>query len=651
MAKIGFTLNDYWLILHKRKWIAVSAFLVIFLSVIINTNMQSPVYEASSTIRIIERKSVSDMITQMVSNTSYDIMQSVSKVLTGRPVIEKVVDELGLVDKNTTPETLDGIILSIQGAVETESITGTNIIRITARHSDPVMTAKIPNAIAKVYIKIDMDEKTEHARNMRIFLEDQFNKSKQRLNEVQDKLRAFKERGEVTGMAAILQNDIASLEKEKLQLKKIFTNKYPDIVKMNEQIENLKKQLQTMPASELEYANLTLNSEVTEKEYRELQARLQEARIAEAEKVEDVKIVNPATVPKTPIKPNKQLNTIMGLAVGLVVGIFLSFVIETLDTSLGTIDDLEALLQLPVLAVIPYIKRGQDISTKKWWQLAASRIFKQLKQQKRSDIEVIEDMRGQMLTKFGQKSGTTEAYRILRTNIKVDELKKTGKNVLLITSTIPKEGKSITSVNFALALAQDGYKTLLIDCDLRKAVAHKLFGVDKDPGLTDVLLGIVKPEAAIKNLIDIMISTTVASKNDFMTSGLDNFSLLTCGKLVSNPAEVLDSADLVPLFSNLKKQYDFVVVDSPPILPVPDAITLGTKIADRLYLVYRSGYTSKLALLRAKQQLDIMKATPNGIILNSTTPQSQMVSDYYHHYYQYKYYAEPDQQKHRERKA
>jgi len=651
LAKIGFTLNDYWLILHKRKWIAVSAFLVIFLSVIINTNMQSPVYEASSTIRIIERKSVSDMITQMVSNTSYDIMQSVSKVLTGRPVIEKVVDELGLVDKNTTPETLDGIILSIQGAVETESITGTNIIRITARHSDPVMTAKIPNAIAKVYIKIDMDEKTEHARNMRIFLEDQFNKSKQRLNEVQDKLRAFKERGEVTGMAAILQNDIASLEKEKLQLKKIFTNKYPDIVKMNEQIENLKKQLQTMPASELEYANLTLNSEVTEKEYRELQARLQEARIAEAEKVEDVKIVNPATVPKTPIKPNKQLNTIMGLAVGLVVGIFLSFVIETLDTSLGTIDDLEALLQLPVLAVIPYIKRGQDISTKKWWQLAASRIFKQLKQQKRSDIEVIEDMRGQMLTKFGQKSGTTEAYRILRTNIKVDELKKTGKNVLLITSTIPKEGKSITSVNFALALAQDGYKTLLIDCDLRKAVAHKLFGVDKDPGLTDVLLGIVKPEAAIKNLIDIMISTTVASKNDFMTSGLDNFSLLTCGKLVSNPAEVLDSADLVPLFSNLKKQYDFVVVDSPPILPVPDAITLGTKIADRLYLVYRSGYTSKLALLRAKQQLDIMKATPNGIILNSTTPQSQMVSDYYHHYYQYKYYAEPDQQKHRERKA
>jgi len=578
-------------------------------------------------------------------------MQSVSKVLTGRPVIEKVVDELGLVDKNTTPETLDGIILSIQGAVETESITGTNIIRITARHSDPVMTAKIPNAIAKVYIKIDMDEKTEHARNMRIFLEDQFNKSKQRLNEVQDKLRAFKERGEVTGMAAILQNDIASLEKEKLQLKKIFTNKYPDIVKMNEQIENLKKQLQTMPASELEYANLTLNSEVTEKEYRELQARLQEARIAEAEKVEDVKIVNPATVPKTPIKPNKQLNTIMGLAVGLVVGIFLSFVIETLDTSLGTIDDLEALLQLPVLAVIPYIKRGQDISTKKWWQLAASRIFKQLKQQKRSDIEVIEDMRGQMLTKFGQKSGTTEAYRILRTNIKVDELKKTGKNVLLITSTIPKEGKSITSVNFALALAQDGYKTLLIDCDLRKAVAHKLFGVDKDPGLTDVLLGIVKPEAAIKNLIDIMISTTVASKNDFMTSGLDNFSLLTCGRLVSNPAEVLDSADLVPLFSNLKKQYDFVVVDSPPILPVPDAITLGTKIADRLYLVYRSGYTSKLALLRAKQQLDIMKATPNGIILNSTTPQSQMVSDYYHHYYQYKYYAEPDQQKHRERKA
>ena len=260
----------------------------------------------------------------------------------------------------------------------------------------------------------------------------------------------------------------------------------------------------------------------------------------------------------------------------------------------------------------------------------------------------IEEIREQLLIKYGQRSSITEAYRILRTNIKVEELMKKDQRVLLITSTIPREGKSVTALNLSLALAQDGYKTLLIDCDLRKALLHKIFHINKEPGLTDVLLGSVKPEAAIRNLVDIMMGNIDIINDPSKTVGLDNFSLLPCGKITSNPAEVLDSTDIGMLFSNLKTQYDFLIVDTPPVLPVPDTIILGTKVADRLYLVYRAGYTSKIAILRAKRQLDMMKVVASGVILNSTTPESQMVSDYYHHYYYYKYYSEGEQENKKE---
>ena len=247
-----------------------------------------------------------------------------------------------------------------------------------------------------------------------------------------------------------------------------------------------------------------------------------------------------------------------------------------------------------------------------------------------------------MLIKHTQKSSATEAFRILRTNIKTEELIKTDKRILLITSTLPREGKSITALNLALSLAQDGYRTLLIDCDLRKALLHKIFAIDKEPGLSNILLGASTPEVATRSLVDIMMAD--AGLDDaFKMPGLDNFHLLTCGKIVANPAELLDSAEVRELFYKLKAQYDFLIVDCPPVLPVPDAIIIGTKIAEKVYMVYRAGYTSKVAILRAKEQLEMMKVGPVGIILNSTTPESQLVSNYYHHYYHYKYYTDKDE--------
>lgn len=640
MARIGFSLSDYWLIIRKRKWVVILCFAAVYLSVIFHVQRQTPVYRATCSIRMIERKSASDMITQMVSYTSYDVMASLSKVVLGRPIIEKVVYELGLADKHTPPEKLDDIILGVQKSAKTEKEMGENILNITVENKDPRLAAKITNTIAEVFIKADMEEKNELARNMRIFLEEQVAIAKQRLTDTENKLTSFREKGAVSGIGVTLQNDIANLERQNLELKKIYTEKYPDVVRINEQIGRLKKELQTLPESEIEYARLVREVEVNEASYRLLQGRLEGVRIAEAEKVPDVKIVDPAMIPRSPVRPNKQLASLLGLVVGLVIGVFMSFVVETLDTSIGTIEDLQSLLKIPVLAVIPYI--NPQSKEKKAWDWLLHLPLLNFKKKKHGAIsEDIEHMKQQLLIRFPQKSSATEAYRILRTNIKIEELLKNDRRILLVTSTIPKEGKSITSLNLALALAQNGHRTLLVDCDLRKAVLHKVFGINKEPGLSDILLGVSKPEVAVRNFIDIMLGDE-SFPDAVKVPGLDNFHLLPCGQILTNPAELLDSEKVREVFSSLKSQYNFLVLDCPPVLPVPDTIILGRKVAEKVYLVYRAGYTSKMAIVRAKEQLDMAKQSPEGIILNSASPESEIVSDYYHHYYYYRYYSEKD---------
>ena len=190
----------------------------------------------------------------------------------------------------------------------------------------------------------------------------------------------------------------------------------------------------------------------------------------------------------------------------------MAFVVETLDTSIGTIDDLESLLKLPVLAVIPYMKPKLGERKFRLWR------FLNFKAKRRTTADEIETMRQQLLIKYTQKSSATEAYRILRTNIKVEELLKNDQHVLLVTSTIPKEGKSITTLNLALALAQDGYKTLLIDCDLRKAVQHKIFSINKEPGLLQIRGKVCKgavvfcTESHFKSILSVFICVAFSTK-------------------------------------------------------------------------------------------------------------------------------------------
>lgn len=623
MPNPGLNLSDYWLILRKRGWIAVVTFAVILTSTIIHTNKIEPVYLASSSVRIVERKSVSSLLMEMVVSSSTDSMASQAKTITSQPIIERVVFELDLVSRDAPREDITSAITQVESSIFTAPIENTNIIRISVTHRDPKMAALIANKVAEVFIDYDAKEKSEQTRKVRIFIENQLADVTKRLNESEEKLKDFKKTGEATGAAVNLLNNLANLEQQKLSLTKIFTEKYPDVVKIDEEIGSLMEKLKTYPDKELEFARLTRATEVDEKAYRGLQEKLQEARIGEAEKVEDVKIVDVAVPPTRPVKPNKQVNITIGGLVGLIMGFFLTFVFESLDASLGTIEDVETLVKLPVLAVIPFLK-SKEVKEKKWGFT-------------RKKPDPIENMRSQLLIKFDRRSPNTEAYRILRTNLKVDELLKNNEKVIVITSTGPDEGKSLTALNLSIVLAENNHKTLLIDADLRKSILHKVLGLKREPGLSDVLIGSAKLEDSIRTIVDIFMGD-IGADEVAKSPGLDNLNLLTSGTFVPNASEILDSPRFSQLLQTLKNIYDFIIIDVPPVLPVPDGVIVGSK-ADRSYLVYRAGATSRMALLRAKNQMDLMNAGPKGVILNCMTPEAELVPNYYY-YYNYKYYEE-----------
>ncbi|MBI4377535.1 MAG: polysaccharide biosynthesis tyrosine autokinase [Nitrospinae bacterium] len=387
------------------------------------------------------------------------------------------------------------------------------------------------------------------------------------------------------------------------------------------EIEKLRAQLKSLPESGLQLArrerDVKLNTEV----YTLLEQRHQEALIKEAEKIEEVSIVKPALKPTTPINPPQTTSvTFVGTVLGLILGLVFSFVIETMDTSIGTIEDVEAYLEVPVVGIIPYIglEEIKDILLKK------SHI-------EQSD-EILE-RNARLVTQFAPKSTLAESYRALRTNIQFSCLEQDAK-LILFTSSSPGEGKSSTVMNLAMVMAQAGSKTLLIDADLRKPMINKVFGIDREPGISDVILGNYEWGEVIRTVTDVMMGK-MGMEDIIATPGVDNLNIMTSGTVPPNPSELLNSPRVPALLAQMKEKYDIILIDTTPILPATDAAILGSKV-DGVVIVYQVGKIARGALKRAKVQMDNVKAKVIGIVLNGLKPE---VSLDYHDYRYESYYA------------
>ncbi len=367
------------------------------------------------------------------------------------------------------------------------------------------------------------------------------------------------------------------------------------------------------PEKALQLARLQREVTVQEELFSQLQIRYQETLIHESGKVQEVSIVKPALVPSAPFNiPSKTMIVLTGLVMGLIIGVVLAFGVEVFDTSIGTIEDVESLLGVPVLGVIPFMNKDE--------------------RGKHTKSRTLKGRQQDLVAHYDPKSLPAEAFRALRSNIEFVRVDKKFKT-FLVTSSFVQEGKTFNVVNLALSMGQAGHKVLIIEADLRKPVIHKMFGIPRLPGLTDYILGNYSWEDIRKNIADVMLGDFEV-EDVLHTPGLDNLTIVTSGTTPPNPAEILRSGRFKEFLGTISEQYDIVLIDSPPVLPVADATEISS-LVDGVLLVYTVGKIGRSILKRAKVSLDNVEANVTGVVLNNVKPEAG--PDYFKYHTQYYY--------------
>ena len=351
----------------------------------------------------------------------------------------------------------------------------------------------------------------------------------------------------------------------------------------------------------VQYNILKRDAEADKALYDGLLTKLKEAGISSALQSSNIRIVDPAMIPPSPSRPAKSRNITLAFLVGIAGGIGLALLREYMDNTVKTPDDIESLARLPSLAVVPAFNDSDGDAPKR-----------------RSLADALGNGNSRHVELVAQhlpKSQMSEAFRALRTALLLSQAGHPPQ-VILVTSSLPREGKTTAAANLAVTLAQLGDRTLLIDADLRKPGVGRLLNLNggKYAGLSSYLAGV--------------------SSLDLVTvqhPAIPNLSAIPTGPLPPNPADLLSSHRLADAITELRTKFKFIVIDTPPVMAATDAVILSVK-ADGVLLVVRSGETPKEAFTRTRDLLVSVKCRLLGVVLNAV---DSSAPDYY---YSYRYY-------------
>lgn len=446
--------------------------------------------------------------------------------------------------------------------------------------------------------------------------------------------------GEITMMGK-LRDKQAELDTQRAQLSTQFGAGYPKIAEIDNQLKQIDKEIAAengrlreqsrdeylaalqrenlliaafneqkqeankLNESAIEYSVLKRDAEANRQIYQDLLQRLKEAGVSAGLRSSNIRVVDVARTPTFPIKPNVPRNIQFGLLLGLACGIGLAFTLESLDTSIRTIEEVSAVSTLPALGTIPL-------------QGPVNGSFR--KRLKTASIE-LESTESTLVTYARPRSEAAEAYRSLRSSILLSSYGAPPK-VILVTSAVPQEGKTTVSANSALVLAQRGGRVLLVDADLRRPGIDRIFGFRSRNGLSTLISGTQKFE-------DVAVPF----------AEFPNLTILPAGPIPPQPAELLGSSVMKEYMARWREEFDHVVIDTPPCLSVTDAVVLSPE-ADRVILVARSGRTTKIVLRRACDLLTQVNARVMGIVLNGLNTRSTEGYYYYGGRYSDRYYDE-----------
>jgi tyrosine-protein kinase Etk/Wzc len=426
-------------------------------------------------------------------------------------------------------------------------------------------------------------------------------------------------REEVAKLAASQMPDPLGVSNQVLQRKIELEAELRSLRPKVESLERLRQEynrrLEGIPTKALELARLKRAALVNEKIFTMMQEKYEESRITEVGQLGKVRIVDPAREPLYPVKPKKKLNLTLAGIIGLMLGVGIAFVIEYMDNSVRTPEEVER-FGMPLLGTVPMIELEPEEEERP-----------RLRPGTNGDMEA-QELSSRLVAHLRPKSPIAEAYRTVRTNIQYSRPDRPARTIL-VTSPGPGEGKSTTVANLAITFAQLGNRTLLVDADLRRPIMHRIFGIDRNLGLTNCIVG--------REDMDRVIRATP----------IENLFVMACGPLPPNPAEILGSDSAKELLRRMSESFDAVLLDSPPILAVTDSLVLATEV-DAVVLVLRAGQTDRQAALRGFASLEKVGGKILGVLLNGIRVESVYGSYYY--YYHYYYYTRDGERKVRKKK-
>ena len=586
---------------------------------------------------------------------------------------------------------------SFHGAMQVKSVRNTRIIEITFRSLDPALAAAIANNIVTTYIEDNYRTHYESTMQASDWLAKQISDLQQRVETSQERLvryqrdngmlgidekqniitqklddlnKSFTEAQadritkqaayetakagkldqvpESVGLGSSLRQQEATLRTQYAQLTTTFGPNYPKTLELKNQIDQIERSIQAedqrvlkaletsftaaqaretllgraleqqkLEANQLnekaiEYSILKRDLDANRTLYEGLLQKLKEAGVAAGLRSTNIRIVDNARVPTFPVVPNTTRNLEMSLLGGLLAGIILALLLEAVDSTVRTPEDAQSLTGLPSLGFIPHSNLLGGLSR------SSQRI--------RAALPAISSPGpSALVTQIRPNSEVAESFRSLRTSILLSSAVRQPR-LIMFTSPMPQEGKTTTCVNMAIVLAQRGGKILLVDADLRRPGIHRAFGLSNSTGLSSVLAGLDSLENAVQGY-----------------PSQSNLFILPTGPTPPYPAELLESNRMQELLEKLRLSYDQVILDSPPVNLVTDPAVLSP-LMDAVFLVVRSGKTSKSALRHAQEQLQQIKAPLTGIVVNDT--QLHSVDYHYRYYYGNKepgYYSAEEQ--------
>jgi len=686
---------DYLHVLLQRRRLVVAVFTAVVAVAALRTFLTRPVYEG--TVQLLIEKTDPNVLSfkgvteERAGFGIDDYYQTQYKLLQSRSLARRVVEKLGLLSDpayggprtkeevdailaqpaGQSPE-LEGAIDGFLGSVSVRPVRNSRLVNVGFSSFQPDLAARAANALANAYIEQSLDQRFQTSSEAGTWLNDQIKDQQRKVEELGRQLQAIREREGLvniderrtlleqrlkelgtalnerkterlqkealwrqmagagnpeelpdvmrSGLVQSLRIELANLERQQAQLLERYLDQHPEVVKVRNQIDETRKKIRAeaqrvIRSAENDYkaaaaqessvsaaleaakqetqdiARRAVNYDAQKREadaaqqvLTSLMSREKETNVATELKSSNIRIVDPATVPKYPVKPRKIRDIAMGLLLGLFLSVGLAFFLEYLDNTLKTPDDIRRYLGAPLLGVVP-----------------------ELKSQSESDRVVAN----------AQAEGPfAEGYRIIRTALNYS-WPEPGPRILLVTSTSPGEGKTLTAVNLAQTLASGEDRVLLVDADLRKPSTQVLTRCKRVPGLSDVIVGKVKSSEAI-------VPQIPGSR----------LAYLPAGTMAPSPADLLTTRTMRALLDGLRRFYDWIIVDTPPVGAVAEPLILAP-LSDGVIVVAGAEMVPRKAILHTLERIDETGARILGIVLNRANVEKHAY--YYGHYYGHYY--------------